>query len=230
MNFEQIVAEFRNVSDRKYDEFNSPIINSSVPTIGCRIPDIRIIAARCSLTCEEALSLPIHAYYEVDFLKGAVVSKARIPFERKRQYLLQFADTIENWAVCDGNVVKVSKPEKAKYFELFSEMCKSDRPFVCRYGIVCMMSNFLNEEYICSVFDALKTVSLWGSYYVDMAVAWLVATAMGKVRKQTVEFLEGDARIVLNVFSYNKSLQKIRDSERISAEDKIWTKALRRIE
>ncbi len=230
MNFEQLVLEFRSVSDKKYDGFNRKIINSGVPTIGCRIPDIRKVAARSSLTCEEALNLPTHVYYEVDFLKGIVVSKAQIPFERKKQYLLQFAETIENWAVCDGNAVQVKKSEQSKYFDLFLEMCKSDRPFVCRYGVVCLMVNYLNEEHIWRVFDALKSISLWGIYYVDMAVAWLVATAMSKVRKQTMEFLEGDAQTVLNVFSYNTALQKIRDSNRISCEDKLWTKTLKRME
>ncbi len=228
MNFHQIIAEFHNVSNKKYDEFNSKIINSGVPTIGCTSPNIRKIAAKCGLSCEEALALPEHVYYELDFLKGIVVSKAKLPFEIKKTYLLQFADTIENWAVCDGNTVKVKKSEQEKYLKLFSEMCASQTEFVCRYGVVNLMANFLDEEHVSRVFDVLKSISQWGNYYVDMAVAWLVATAMAKCRNQTVEFLSGEARSVLNVFSYNAALQKIRDSFRVSAEDKLWTKTLKR--
>lgn len=229
-SYEQLICEFQNASDRKYDEFNNKIINSGVPTIGCRVPVVRKIAASSGLSCEEALALPVHVCYELDFLKGNVVSKAKLPFAHKKKYLLQFADTIENWAVCDGNIVKVKQSEREEYFQFFSDLCASHHPFVCRYGVVNLMSNYLDHQYVTKVFDVLKHITQWGNYYVDMAVAWLVATAMGKVRNETVDFLQGDARQVLNIFAYNTALQKMRDSFRVSQQDKLWSKTLKRTE
>ena len=65
--------------------------------------------------------------------------------------------------------------------------------------------------------------SLWGEYYVDMAVAWLVATAMVKCRDKTVEYMQAEGRRILSKFAYNKALQKMRESLRVSKEDKQWT-------
>lgn len=230
ISYEQLILEFQKASERKYDEFNSSIINSGVPTIGCRVPVIRKIAKNSGLSCAEALSLPVHAYYELDFFKGIVVAKAKMPFECKKTYLSQFADTIENWAVCDGNTVKVKQCEKEQYFDFFSQMCASEKPFVCRYGVVNLMANYLDEQYVLRTFDVLNNVVCWGNYYVDMAVAWLVATAMAKVRDITAKFLQGDARRILSVYSYNAALQKMRDSNRISPEDKLWSKTIARTE
>lgn len=228
MNFEQLVDLFRANSNCRYGEFNSRIVNSGVETIGCTVPFVRDVAKKCNLTADEALALPTRTYYEIDLLKGMIVSSTKMPFERKREYLTKFADTIENWAVCDVNTVKVPPEERRMYLEFFRQMCASEKTFVCRYGIVNLIANFIDAEYVGKVFDSLLLVQSWGQYYVDMAVAWLVATAMAKCRNETVEFLRGDARTILNVFSYNKALQKIRDSLRISKEDKQLTKTLKR--
>ena len=90
-----------------------------------------------------------------------------------------------------------------------------------------LLSNYLDDEHIEEVFATLATITQWGSYYVDMAVAWLVATAMAKCRNATVAYMEGDGRRVLNKFAYNKALQKMRESYRVSAEDKQWTYSLK---
>ncbi len=68
---------------------------------------------------------------------------------------------------------------------------------------------------------------MWNDYYVDMAVAWLIATAMVKCRNQTLKYMEGEARSVLSKFAYNTALQKMRDSRRVCDEDKQWTYSLK---
>ena len=221
MNYETLLQILRENSNKDYDEFNNPIINSHVPTIGCTIPFMRKFAK--SFSVEEVESFPVHAYYEVDLLRGIVVSNCKLPFVEKSQHLLDFAQNIENWAVCDCSTVKVPKTERQQYFEFFLRLLPNEQPFVCRYGVVNLLSNFLDEEHIDTVFAALKSITQWGHYYVDMAVAWLVATAMAKCRNATVAYLEGCGRQVLNKFAYNKALQKMRESYRVSPEDKQWT-------
>ena len=221
MNYETLIETLMANSNKSYDDFNNTVINSQVPTIGCTIPFVRKLAK--SFTVEEVEELPVHAFYEVDLLRGIVVSNAKLPFEQKSVHLLQFAQLIENWAVCDCSTVKVPKGECERYFEFFISLLPSEQPFVSRYGVVNLLSNYLDGEHIASVFGALVTVTQWGRYYVDMAVAWLVATAMAKCRNETVAFMEGDGRQVLNKFAYNKALQKMRESYRVSPEDKQWT-------
>ena len=221
MDYETLLQTLRQNSDKKFDEFNNKIINSSVATIGCKIPFLRKLAK--SLTLAEVESFPLHQYFEVDMLRGIVLSSAKLPFSEKSVHLLNFAKTIENWAVCDGSTVKVSTAESALYFDVFCKMLQSGHPFECRYGVVNLMSNYLDDEHIHQVFAALATITQWGHYYVDMGVAWLIATAMAKCREQTVAYMQGEGRRILNKFSYNKALQKMRESYRVSDADKQWT-------
>ena len=221
MDYQSLIQTLVQNSNKAYDDFNNPIVNSKVPTIGCTVPFVRKLAK--SFAVEEVESFPVHAFYEVDLLRGIVVSNAKLPFAEKSLHLLDFAQKIENWAVCDCSTVKVPKAERPQYFEFFLGLLPSEHPFVCRYGVVNLLSNYLDGEHIEAVFAALKTVTQWGHYYVDMAVAWLVATAMAKCRNATVAYMEGEGRQVLNKFSYNKTLQKMRESYRVSPADKQWT-------
>lgn len=227
MDYTQLVELFKENSSKKYDDFNSKIINSGVETIGCTVPFVRGVAKKHFADIKEAAALPVHKYFEVDLLRGIAISGCKVPFEEKKAYLTDFAQTIENWAVCDCSAVKVPQAEKQEYFDYFCGLCRSDTPFVCRYGVVNLLANFLDEQHIDGVFSVISQISVYGSYYVDMAVAWLVATAMVHCRDKTVNFMEGEGRSVLNAFTYNKALQKMRDSFRVSAEDKEWSKKLK---
>lgn len=221
MNYETLIQTLKQNASKAYDEFNNPIINSKVATIGCSLPFMRKLAK--NFTVEEVENFPVHAFYEVDLLRGIVVSGAKMSFEAKCAHLLEFAKGIENWAVCDCSTVKIPNGEREKYFEFFCSLLPNEQPFVCRYGVVNLLSSYLDGEHIDEVFAVLSTITQWGRYYVDMAVAWLVATAMAKCRDVTVAYMEGDGKRVLNKFAYNKSLQKMRESYRVSAEDKQWT-------
>ena len=60
-------------------------------------------------------------------------------------------------------------------------------------------------------------------YYNDMAIAWLLSVAFVKNRDETFEYLNYDK---LSNFTHNKTISKIRDSFRVSAEDKELVKRL----
>ena len=227
MTYEILVQTLKENSNKQFDEFNSKIVNSGVQTIGCTVPSVRKLAKGFSVA--EVEDFPVHQYFEVDLLRGITVSTSKLPFEEKSRYLLAFAETIENWAVCDCSTVKVPKSEREQYFVFFVNLLPSEKPFVCRFGVVNLMSNYLDCEHIDEVFSALSTIKEWGHYYVDMGVAWLVATAMTKCRDETVEYMEGEGRQVLNKFAYNKALQKMRESYRVSSEDKQWTYTMKMV-
>ncbi|MCH5157036.1 MAG: DNA alkylation repair protein [Clostridiales bacterium] len=221
MTYTGLIQILRENSDKQYDEFNNKIINSGVATIGCKIPFLRKIAK--SLTLVEVESYPVHQYFEVDLLRGVVVSGSKLSFAEKSVHLLEFANIIENWAVCDCSTVKVPKSEMQDYFDFFVNLLPNEQPFVCRYGVVNLMTSYLDDEHIDKVFSSLATITQCGHYYVDMGVAWLVATAMAKCRDKTVAYMEGEGKNILNKFTYNKALQKMRESYRVSPEDKQWT-------
>lgn len=224
MTYQQALELLRQNSDSKLAGFNNKIINSSVPAIGCTLPFVRCLAKNCSV--QDAESFPTHEFYETDLLKGIVISSCKLPFCDKAPKLSAFAQTIENWAVCDSSTVKVSSVERERYFRFFCDMLSCSTPFVCRYGMINLIA-YLDDDHIGQIFDKLSVVTQWGHYYVDMGAAWLVATAIVKCRDQTIAFMENDGRKVLDKFTYNKALQKMRDSFRVSDEDKEWTRSLK---
>ena len=226
MNYDSLLEVLKQNADEKYKQFNDGIVNGGVSSFGCRMPVLRKIAK--SVTLQDALAYPVHQWLEVDMIVGMAIASAKLPFAEKSPLLWQFAETIDNWAVSDCNTFNVPKSEADLYFDLFSQMVRSDKPFVCRYGVVCLMSNFLDEAHIDEIFSLLSQITVYGHYYVDMGVAWLVATSAAKCRDKTFDYLGGKARADLNVFTYNKALQKMRDSYRISAEDKEKTYTLKR--
>lgn len=226
MTYEQILQIFKQNGNKDLECFNNKIVNSGVPKIGCKIPFVRGIAKLCKL--EEIESFPLHAYYEVDLLRGIVTANCKLPFAEKVPHISAFADTIENWAVCDCSTIKVPVSERRLYYDFFCNMLPCEKPFVCRYGVVNLMTNFLDAEHIDNVFLQLKRVADWGNYYVNMGVAWLLATAMAKCREATKLFMEGEALQTVSKFAYNKALQKMRESFRVNDADKEWTRTLKR--
>lgn len=225
MTYEQVIEILSKNGNSKLAGFNNKIINSSVPAIGCTLPFVRGLAKRCSVSDVELF--PVHAFYETDLLVGIVLSACKLPFDEKMPKLVKFAETIENWAVCDASTVKTKSNERELYFDFFLDLLSSPMPFVCRYGTVNLLSSYLDVNHVEEVFRRLSTVTQWGQYYVDMGVAWLVATAMAKCREQAVVFMESDGKGVLSKFAYNKALQKMRESFRVSAEDKEWTRSMK---
>ena len=93
-------------------------------------------------------------------------------------------------------------------FGSVSELAAVSREFEIRFGVVMLMSYFLVPEYIGKVFEVLARVRK-GDYYVDMAVAWCLATARAKFDVQTQEFVAG-AGLPAGVIK--KYEQKVRDS------------------
>lgn len=227
IDYELILKTLRDNSDKKFDDFNKKIINSGVPTIGCKVPFIRKFAKNFK-NVDEVMLLPGRQFVEVDMLKGIVIANCKLPYDKKSQYLIAFTDELENWAVCDISTVKVPTSERENYFNFFCSLLNSEKVFVCRYGLVNLLANYLDNEHIDKVFDKFADIMLFGEYYVDMAVAWLIATAMAKCRDQTVRYMENAGRNVLNASTNNKALQKMRDSYRVSAEDKQWTYSMKR--
>ncbi len=83
-----------------------------------------------------------------------------------------------------------------------------------------MLSNYLQEAYIASVLT--RTCAIQSDfYYVQMAQAWLLATAWAKFPQQTKLCIE---QSTISIEVLHKFVQKARESHRISKEDKALLK------
>lgn len=81
-----------------------------------------------------------------------------------------------------------------------------------------------NGAYIEQVLEILNHTSHEG-YYVKMAVAWAVSVCYVKFPIQTKRLLLANE---MDDFTHNKAIQKIRESYRVSREEKVELNRLKR--
>ena len=87
-----------------------------------------------------------------------------------------------------------------------------------------MLNSYLDDEHIDEVLRYTESIQS-DHYYVNMAQAWLLATAYINYGDQVDEILE---RGTLNKFTHNKTIQKAIESYRISDEDKERLRGMRK--
>jgi 3-methyladenine DNA glycosylase AlkD len=168
-------------------------------------------------------------FFEEVMIIGMVIDLINVPPSVRLVLVAQFVPLIDNWAVCDvfcGGAKWVGEPGRGpkacnrvpldqvweflqRYlFGSASEPASGCSEFEIRFGVVMLMSYFLVPEYVGKVFEVLARVRK-GDYYVDMAVAWCLATARVKFDAQTQAFVAG-AGLPAGVLK--KYEQKVRDS------------------
>jgi 3-methyladenine DNA glycosylase AlkD len=219
----------REMADEKYREFHSRLI-PGVETIfyGVRVPALRKFARQLvkedwrgfvELTKDSSV-------YELNMLCGMVCALAKCDFGEKLEYVEKFIPSINNWAVCDivcGDLKDV-KNNQERMYEFVLPYLKSQNEYEVRFAVVILMQYFVTDEYINDVLKIYDDIRHNG-YYVKMAVAWGISICYVKYRDITLEYL---ASCNLDDFTYNKSVQKMIESFRVSREDKEMLRSMKR--
>lgn len=223
--YQEILEQVKQLAEEEYRTFHAKLIpGTKVEYLGVRVPKLRAVSKQIlkddwRLFLQEAEDSDI---YEMIMLYGMVMAGAKCDFAEKLDYVTQFVPQIDNWGVCDivvGALKDVKKHPEEMYAFLQCYLT-SEKEFELRFAIVVLMSYYLNDEYIDRVLEWYGTIKHEG-YYVKMAVAWGVSVCFVKYREKTLAFLEAGR---LEPWTQNKAIQKIRESYRVSAEDKEFLK------
>ena len=83
-----------------------------------------------------------------------------------------------------------------------------------RYAIGLLLSNFLDQEFKPEMLDLVAKIKS-EEYYIQMMQAWYFATALAKQPASMLPLIESQT---LMPFVQNKTIQKARESRRISPE------------
>lgn len=169
-------------------------------------------------------------FFEEVMIIGMVIDLINVEPARRLSLVEQFVPLIDNWAVCDvfcGGAKWVGEPGRGpkscnkvpleQMWKFLQRYLQSSSEFEIRFGVVMLMSYFLTEEYIERVLLQMEKVRK-GDYYVDMAVAWCLATARAKFDERTQEFVR-NATLTPSVIK--KYEQKVRDSLRVKKGTKL---------
>ena len=137
-----------------------------------------------------------------------------------------FIPKIDNWAVCDifcAGLKAVNK-NKDTFWNFIQKYLKSKKEFELRFALVIILDYFIDDKHIkdaLNIFDNIKH----DGYYVKMAIAWAISVAFVKFPETTIIYLKNNN---LDDWTYNKALQKICESLRVSKETKKIIKAMKR--
>lgn len=227
-NLEQTIrAQLRELATEDYRDFSSALIPGCRNMLGVRIPQIRKIAKQ--LAKEDPLlylrqTNPL--YFEETMLKGLIIGNLRADMETVLEQVAWFVPQITNWSVCDSFCaeLKITRRDPERVWAFLQPYWQSGKTYDVRFAVVMMLDYYIDAshlELLFSIFDGIHHPD----YYVKMAVAWAVSICFVKFPKETMDYLRDNQ---LDDETYNKALQKIRESKRVDPDTKITLKAMKR--
>ena len=200
--------------DLKYKDFTIKLLNDdSVEVIGVRAKDIRDIAKKVDLSIlDEKTNI-----YEIRLIKALVIANSKKTFQEKLELLNKFIKQkeITNWAITDtlASAFKDFKKNLSEGMKYIKELLVNDDPFVVRLGIVFLKCYYCNDKSYKEAVELIMNTKL-EHYYVKMAKAWALCEFY-IYNKETKNYFKN-----LDQETYKMIKQKIKDSYRISKEDK----------
>lgn len=209
--------------DENYRDFHSvlmPTVDKD-KIIGIRVPDLRKLSKELIKdgTGLEFIKILPHKYYEEDNIHAFIIEQIK-DFEICLNETERFLPFIDNWATCDMFSPKVFSKHTDVIYRKSIEWINSDKTYTIRYGIGMLMRYFLDQNFndeILKIVSGIKSEE----YYVNMMIAWFFATALAKQYDTAVKYIENQD---LSPWVHNKTIQKAIESNRISAETKVYLK------
>jgi hypothetical protein cdivTM_08458 len=216
--YDDIVMKLTKLAEgnETYAAFNKRIVNTKMPVIGVRVPDLRRLARQLAPDISAADISELLTVQDESFdyllLCGLLITYARFDDQTAIDLTKQYLPRIDSWAHIDVFIEKKRRFAGESWWNFALECLQSEAEFTVRYGVVSLMTNFLDEAHIDQVFVALQNVRHDG-YYVKMALAWLYATAAVHFFELTLAELENGH---VDAWTRNKAYQKMRGSRRFT--------------
>jgi len=222
-----IKQQLFSMQDLGYKAFHSRLMPTISPEtiIGVRTPALRKFAKEMAKYEDVEVfmqDLP-HEFYEENNLQGFIIEGMK-DFDKCLEEVDRFLPYVDNWATCDMMRPKVFKKNPEALLPKIREWIASGETYTLRYGIGMLMMYFLDEHFDVKYVDDVAAVTS-DEYYVKMMVAWYFATALAKQWDAVIPFIE-EGR--LEVWTHNKAIQKAIESYRITPEQKVYLRGMKR--
>ena len=225
-NREKIQAELFELRDEKYRDFHSKLIPDMEKEniIGIRTPVLRKYAKQFAKT-EDAVAflqdIP-HTYYEENNLHMMLITSIK-EYDKCLKEIEKFLPYIDNWATCDLPAPKCFAGHKEELLPHIKQWIHSGETYTIRYGIGMLMRLYLDEDFKPEYADLVAGVTS-EEYYVNMMIAWYMATALAKQWDAIIPYVEEHR---FSDWLHRKTIQKAVESYRITDEQKGYLRSLR---
>lgn len=226
MELDEIKKRLTDAYDSKNAAFFSKMSPEAKNVTGVKVPYLRKLTREIIKgDVKEFLDNYKVETHEEFLLKGIVIFSSKLKLEEKLTYLEKYVPEIYDWSGCDIVIskLKCSDDELKLIYDFIMRYRYSKNEYETRFMIV-MLINFIREDYLDKIKEILETEK-FDKYYSQMAAAWLISVMFVKYRDYTLSYLNNSS---LDDFTYNKALQKIRESLRVGKEDKELVKKMKR--
>lgn len=205
------------------DPGNAAFTAKLVPTIdpttihGARVPALRAYAKESWLqrpdeVWEFLAALP-HACYDENMLHGILISQMK-DADAYLKAVEAFLPYVDNWAVCDSMSAKPLRQDVPQLEAEARRWLTSEHLYTCRFGIGVFMEFFLGEAFHPQHIELVAGVRRT-EYYLEMMVAWYLATAVTKQPDAALPWLiEAERANQLSVSVRRKAIQKCLEARR----------------
>ena len=247
----ELVKRLLAEQDLKYRDFHASLLPNidKKSIIGVRVPTMRKIAKEFASSATPAelgkfLDKLPHKYFEENQVHLFVVERIK-DFDECVHRIEQFLPYIDNWAVCDGKSPKALLKDESRFYAKICEWLKSTKPYTVRFGVNMLMAFFLDDRFdknqlklVAAIDEKLfddagssgaarsskKEAQPTDRYYVQMVIAWYMATALAKQWDATFPYIKGRK---LSPWIHNKTIQKACESYRITDAQKKVLRGLK---
>lgn len=225
-NFYTLREYLFSIKDENYRKFSLKLIPNYPNIIGVRVPilknivkNMKNIEYKSYLNEMEKLYRNNQAlYHEERLVYGYIIGQLQENFFEKLKRIEFFIKFIDNWAICDslGSSFKFLKEDKENFLIFLEAKLKTDNIWEQRFILVSLLEFYVESRYLKKIFSIVEEIKT-EDYYVKMAKAWLISVCYVKFEKETEKFL---LKTELDKWTINKSIQKIRESQKINKEKK----------
>ena len=223
---EEIQKHLFELQDMAYRDFHSRLMPGidKETIIGIRVPVLRKYAksiAGTELSEKFIKELP-HHYYEENNLHMMLITRIK-DYDRCISEIERFLPYIDNWATCDFPAPKCFENHKEELLPVIKCWIASSETYTIRYGIGMLMRLYLDEDFEPEYVKLVAGVES-DEYYVNMMIAWYMATALAKQWDAVIPYIEEHR---MSDWVHRKTIQKAVESYRITDEQKRYLKGYR---
>lgn len=214
--------ELKKYIDEEYKQFHKKLVFTKYEILGIRAKHLQ----------KYAKNLHKQTKFD-DFFKDFLKSKDKFyeylqiiayginyekDFKKALEYTKKYLDFVDNWANCDS--LNPKSFQKQNIFDFAKKQINSSHIYRIRFGIICFMKFIKPKDGLKVVFDIKSD-----EYYINMARAWYFQVMFVKDFEATFDFLKSNN---LDKTTLKMTLQKCRDSYRLSKENKEKLQLLKR--
>ena len=193
---------------------------------GIKFPKLRKIAKIVAKEKRYDFFKEKHVLFEETIIHAFAIGYCKENIDTLLSFVKDFILQVNNWSINDTlcQNMRFARTYQKEVFDFLSNYKDSKNEWEVRIIAVTMLSHFLNDEYIDKFFEMMDYIHK-DSYMSKMGVAWAIATAMAKYPTKTIAYLKNNK---LDKWTYNKAIQKMIESFRVSKENKELLKTMKK--